>query len=128
MASGNITRTNSQSPRRRQKPARRFQHRLSEAHPTHVLQPSVARGRPALLLERLEDVPAPLPVDGVLRFAPQVEERLYCLWPPNVVGVPHLEIPPLVEEVVLAAQLAGLALVELVTGGANLRRQPDLSA
>lgn len=127
MASGNITRTNSQSPRRKQKPAKRLQHRLSEAYPTHVLQPGVARGRSALLLERLEDVPAPLPVDGVLRFAPQVEERLYRLWPPDVVGVPHLKIPPLVEVVVLAAQLAGLALVELVTGGANLRRQPDLS-
>lgn len=84
------------------------------------MQAGIAGGRAALALEGLEDVPAPLAVNGVLGLAPQVEERLDRLGPPDVVRVADLQVLPLVKVVVLAAQLAGLALVKLVA------RAPDL--
>ena len=69
-------------------------HLVAEGGLLRVLDVADGRVAPAgdlgVLLEGLEDVPAPLPVDGVLGDAVQVEEALDGLRPEEVVGISRL--------------------------------------
>eukprot|EP00964_Phaeocystis_antarctica_P061684 scaffold36873_cov78-Phaeocystis_antarctica.AAC.14 len=60
---------------------------LVAARPPHVSQGRVARRGAALLLQREEDLPAPLAPGRVVREAPHEEETLYGLGPQRVLGL-----------------------------------------
>jgi len=45
-----------------------------------------------VLVETLQDVPAPVPVFAVIGESVHVEQTLYCLWSQQVVSVSRLHI------------------------------------
>mmetsp|Transcript_29758 Transcript_29758/g.95700 ORF Transcript_29758/g.95700 Transcript_29758/m.95700 type:complete len:202 (-) Transcript_29758:941-1546(-) len=93
-------------------------HRLA-----HILDPRVPpRGDPAVLLEALEDLPAPLAEDVVARAPPHDGEALHSLRPQQVVVRPADHVAVLRKVVHLSAKSRGLHLVELVAGAHNLAR------
>jgi hypothetical protein len=58
---------------------------MTEEAWTYIFETDIAKRSAWLQFKSLEDIPSPVPVFGVSSFPPQVHQRLYCLWPQQVI-------------------------------------------